>query len=57
MELHWPQIAYIVLHALGLGITAAKNGQQSTYEFGTSIVSSLIVFALLYFGGFFTGGR
>lgn len=53
-HLGWPQALYIALTILGLGISAAKNGQpQGPHSFSTSFIASLICFGILYWGGFF----
>jgi hypothetical protein len=49
-----PQIIYLCLALLGLGISMAKHGQsKSNYHFGVDLISSLLVLGLLYWGGFF----
>ena len=50
-----PQICLIVLIALGLGISLAKHGEprDDTYNFFTTLISSLIYVGLLILGGFF----
>jgi hypothetical protein len=50
----FPQIAVIALYALSVGISIAKHGQaQPPVNAGYSIVSAIIVIALLWMGGFF----
>jgi len=57
MILHWPQITYVVLAMLGLGVNLAKHGEpQKPHNAYTSIISLALSITLLYFGGFF-GGR
>lgn len=51
----WPQITYIALTCLGLGITAAKHGEsRGKHNFFASAVASALVLALLWAGGFFS---
>ena len=52
----WPQITYIVLVAMSLGLTMAKHGQPRTdnHNAWTSLLALAIVMPLLYFGGFFS---
>lgn len=50
----WPQITWVVLVALSLGIHAAKHGQpRDPYNFGLSVISAVLAAGLLYAGGFF----
>lgn len=50
----WPQITWVVLVALALGIHAAKHGQQrEPYNFIMALVNVVISVGLLYAGGFF----
>ena len=54
LSIGWPQVVYIALTILGLGIAAAKHGQpREPYSFPTSFFATAIVFAILYWGGFF----
>ncbi len=50
-----PQICYIVIIALGLGITLAKHGEpkEDKYNFFTSLIAAAIQIGLLILGGFF----
>jgi len=50
-----PQIIWIVLAALGIGIHMAKHGQpeQGTYCFFTQSICVAFTAGLLYWGGFF----
>lgn len=51
----WPQITYIVLTALGLGLVLAKHGQpRKPFDFWDTAISSGLVLGLLYAGGFFS---
>lgn len=50
----WPQVTYIVLTALGFGLTLAKHGQpRDPYNFWHAIFGSGLMFGILYAGGFF----
>ena len=51
----WPQIIWIILLLIGVGIHLAKHGERrlDDYNIILYLISSAISFALLYFGGFF----
>ena len=54
MTLGWPQIIYLLLVALSLGVSIAKHGQvRDPYNVMDSIIATTIVLPLLYWGGFF----
>jgi hypothetical protein len=54
MTLHWPQITYIVLSAIGLGESLARHGKPRENENAVTSLISLGIWAwLLYEGGFF----
>lgn len=48
MEMHWPQITYIAVNCIGIGL-CIRDGEG--FE---SIASAIVVYFLLYSGGFFT---
>jgi hypothetical protein len=49
-----PQICYIVIITLGLGISLAKHGEpQGDYNFFTTLIAAAIQIGLLILGGFF----
>lgn len=49
-----PQIIFISLAILELGLFMAKHGdRRENYNFFVKIFDALIMFALLYWGGFF----
>jgi hypothetical protein len=49
-----PQIIYIALTLIGIGFIASKHGKpQQPYNFWASLFSTIFIFILLYFGGFF----
>lgn len=49
-----PQIIWIVLMCIGLGIDLANHGQPRTNtNFFTSLISAVIAFLILKAGGFF----
>jgi len=53
MEFHWPQITLLILMALGVGLASAKHGEpQPRYNAGVTIISTIILGVLLWFGGF-----
>lgn len=50
----WPQITYLVLMALSLGVHLAKHGQPAPqYNILRSLLAISIVLTVLTFGGFF----
>jgi len=50
-----PQIILIVLMAVSLGITIAKDGtDREPYNAWQSVISIVIMVLLLWWGGFFT---
>lgn len=52
----WPQYTWLALALVGTGIVIAKHGQpQSNYNAWSSLISTGLVFCLLYAGGFFKG--
>ena len=54
----WPQITYIVLLAIVVGIDLAKDGEPrgGRHNFITTLISAAIVSWLLWAGGFWRGG-
>ena len=52
----WPQLSYLLLTALGIGLVWARHGQPRSerYNVWYSLIGSVIVLPILYFGGFFT---
>ena len=51
------QIFMIVLYAMGLGISAAKHGEPKediTYNFWVTLICTIIMIAILAWGGFWT---
>lgn len=51
----WPQVTYLVLVCMGAGVTLAKFGERKvTTHNWADLVSTGLVLALLYYGGFFT---
>lgn len=55
MKMEWPQIVWCVLTLGSLAIHAAQNGKPSTYHFPVRLVAALVMFWLLWCGGFFGG--
>lgn len=51
-----PQIIYIVIVALALGLSLAKHGEveMKRENFWTTFIASSIQLAILYWGGFFS---
>lgn len=51
----WPQITWLVLITLNVGITLALHGKpRGPHNVWWTIGGTPISFAILYFGGFFT---
>lgn len=50
-----PQIIWLTINLLGLGISLAKHGEpkEGKYSFWWTLLSLLINVALLYWGSFF----
>ena len=50
-----PQIIWLLLVGIGLGVDIARHGQprKGTHSAGTSAVGLAVAAALLYWGGFF----
>lgn len=57
MIMHWPQLVWLALVMIGLGVDVARHGQPKTgkYNFWSSLAAIPIAIAILYFGGFFAG--
>lgn len=55
VDMKAPQIIMITVLAMGLGITLVKNGEpkDGEYSFLTTIISTVIEVAILWWGGFF----
>lgn len=55
MILEIPQIIWIVLTMLGLGIYLAKHGKkkEDNYNFWSALLGVILNCILLYYGGFF----
>jgi hypothetical protein len=54
MKLEWPQITWMIISAMGWGITLAKHGDpQPNYSIIVTSISMAIGATLLYYGGFF----
>ena len=55
LQLHAPQLIYIALLMIGIGIDTAKHGEPKTgnHNCTSSIIAAILTIALLYWGGFF----
>lgn len=55
MHLHLPQLIYIIITALSLGINMTYHGKPKTGKenFFMVLISQAIMFSLLLWGGFF----
>ena len=50
----WPELIYLVLICLGLGVSIAQHGQMVERDATSAIIGVVIVLSLLYWGGFFS---
>lgn len=51
----WPQLMYLALCFMSLGVAAAKHGQpREPWSFWGALVNLAIVLPLLWAGGFFS---
>ncbi len=52
-----PQLLYIMLCILGLGVHMANHGEErvKNYNGWTQLISIIIIWVLLYYGGFWDG--
>lgn len=54
MHIGVPQLIIIILYTLSVGIHLVKDGEpQGNYSFITSLIGTIIVMAVLKWGGFF----
>ena len=53
----WPQVIWVCMAGIGLGIHIAKHGEPNVQKFhaGAKLVYVLLMAGLLYWGGFFDG--
>ena len=56
MDLQWPQITYIAITGITLGVQLANHGKprSGNHDFGASILATAILYVLLWQGGFFS---
>lgn len=56
LHVGWPQGIYIGMVCVALLVSAAADGKPRTgeHKFALSFVSYLLMFGLLYWGGFFS---
>lgn len=55
MSIGLPQLIYLIMLALGLGIAMAKHGEpRPPHDAGAALIGICIVLTLLYWGGFFS---
>lgn len=47
----WPEIIYIALTMLGLGVTLVKGDGVKIFS---QIIALIIIYSILYWGGFFS---
>ncbi|WP_172453037.1 hypothetical protein [Xanthomonas arboricola] len=55
MSLGTPQLIYLALAMLGIGLEIARHGEPKTghHDAVSSIVATFLIIALLWWGGFF----
>lgn len=55
MLLGWPQLTYLTLMILGIGMTAVKHGEAKSAEYNilTTLIVDAVMMFILYSGGFF----
>ena len=55
--LHWPQYVWLACAAASLVVNAMLHGRPrgGAYNTGVSAISTALIAALLYYGGFFAG--
>lgn len=53
----WPQVIWVVIAAIALGVHIAKHGEPMKQEFhaGARLAHVVLMAGLLYWGGFFDG--
>lgn len=55
LSIGWPQIIYLALSLMSFGYVIANDGKpRGNYSAGGALVGLLIVYPLLWWGGFFT---
>lgn len=56
MTLHLPQIIFLALYAVNIGINIGKHGEprESKYNAWGTLIASAIAILILAWGGFFT---
>ena len=52
----WPQITYLALTCIGLGVVLSRHGESRNgeYHFGASLIARATINVLLYCGGFWS---
>lgn len=55
MYVGWPQLIYLILAGISLGIHAALHGEdrKHPYDFGSTLFGESLLILLLWWGGFF----
>jgi len=58
MMIKLPQVFILALYLISLGISIERHGKpkKGNESAWTSLIATIIMLALLYWGGFFTGG-
>ena len=52
--LEWPQLIYILLTLIGLVFVSMEHGKPYTRDANASLIATIIIYGLLYWGGFFS---
>ena len=56
MNVGWPQAIYLALTLLGLGVEISRHGEPKKpgrYNAVSTLIATVVVLSLLYWGGFF----
>lgn len=55
MDIGWPQIIYLALMSMRIGIALANHGEPAPkYSVGYTLIGTVLALALLWWGGFFS---
>lgn len=55
--MHWPQVIYLAISLIGVGISLAEHGKpkEGKHSVFVTLFATVVGYVLLYKGGFFTG--
>lgn len=56
LDFGWPQLIYLTLLFMGVGIALARFGERKrdSYDWGDVLLAPAVTLALLWWGGFFS---